>query len=421
MNKYGIILDKETLVKRRVQNKEGIQSGLFFGNMKAQDKKTDPVIKQNNERMESVISAVDVNWEKSKAYAKLWNEVAVLQKKVKDRYERKSNINEFPDDYYDLINRVRIDITRRRIEEMDFTSVYTNEITNPNFPKSIPLTEFIPFAGVFEEIKGTGDNVPMLEQKTGALSSVLVKLYGLGHARTLEDELYNLDIFSLQKVNTAVARGHTAIRNNFCFNPLIALSAAAGWDASQLVPADTSGATYDVRLYLTMRNAIRTLYGLLDPQTRQEISASKIVLLVRNQVIQWDLSRVLQGQLQKFGTPVENRESLPINEVWMYKGDQFDVGPKRTIYPGVADGVAYLFVPGPGGSPNYTLNKRGLTQEVGRGNVLQLARERRAWYFGQTEYREEFLGSSSDVIGAGLGTGFGFVVAIALPTPDDDT
>ncbi len=105
--------------------------------------------------------------------------------------------------------------------------------------------------------------------------------------------------------------------------------------------------------------------------------------------------------------------------MWLYKGDVIDVGPKRTEYEGVPDGTAYLFVPGPAGAPTWTLNKRQLTQEVGRGDVLTLSREQRAWYFGQAVYREEFLGSSSDT--AGLGDGYGYVVEITLPTEPGET
>ena len=420
MDNRKLAMTKEKFVERRFNEGYGIRSGSFYGDMKAQGKNTEPVLLSSGAALDSIVmAATPGKWVNSEGYVKLWNQIGESLKKVKNQVERRVNINQFPDDYYDLINRIRIDITRRRIEEMDFTPEYTIERTNPNFPKAIPLIEFIPFAGVFEEHKGTGDNVPMLEQKTGEISSVDVLLYALGHARSLEDELYNLDIYSLQKVDAAVARAHTGRRNNICFGPLIALTAAGGWNASQVVAADVTGATYDVRLYLTIRNAIRRLYGLLDPQTALEISASRVILLVRNQVIQWDLSRILQGQLERFGTPVENRASLPIDEVWMYRGDTIDVGPKRTVFAGVPEGTAYLFIPGPAGSPNYTLNKRQLTMEIGRGDVLQLARERRAWYFGQAEYREEFLGSSSAALV--LADGYGYIVTIDLPDPDDET
>lgn len=413
------VMNKEELVKRRINAKTGIKSSLYYGSKEYQMSNTEPVIRKNGERLESTVVAAGPTWKNSEGYSRLWNQIEDAMQRVKNQIDRKVNINQFPDDYYDLIDLMRIDITRRRIEEEDYTDLFTREVTNPNFSKAVSLLEFLPFAGAFEKIKGTGDNVPMLQQKTGEEGSVNIEPYGLGHARSLEDELYNLDIYSIEKVNTAVARAHTSMRNHVCFNPLIALTNAGGWDASQIVAADTTGATYDQKLYLTIRNAIRTLMGLLDPQTQQEIDTPRMVLLVRNNVIQWDLNRILQGQLQKFGSPVENRESLSINEVWRYIGDTVDVGPKRVVYPGVPENTAYLFVPGPAGSPNWTLSKRQLTQEVGRGDVLTLARERRAWYFAQGEYREEFLGSSSSSLG--LGSGYGYVVTIDLPDFDDET
>lgn len=408
------MLTKDKLVERRVKRNFGIHSGLYFGKKNIQYKQTDPVIKSNGELMSSIISAVEKGWENSDGYAKLWNQIDDKLSVLK-----RQNLNQFPDDYYDLINKMRMDITRRRIEEMDFTTEFTQEITNPAFSKSIDLLEFIPFAGVFEEIKGTGDHVPMMEQKTGAEGSVGISLYGLGHSRSLEDELYNLDIFSLQKINAAVTRAHTAKRNDLCFGPMIALSNAGGWHASQQVAAvNAAGATYDVNLYLTLRKALKQLYGLLDPQTRQEISAPRVVLLVRNNVIQWDVQRVINGQLEEMGNRVENRSSLAIDEVWTYKGDTITVGPKPTAYSGVPVGTAYLFVPGPAGAPIWTLSKRQLTSEVGRGDVLTLSREQRAWYFGQGEYQDEFLGSSEL---SSLGSGFGYVVEIELPSDEEDT
>ena len=415
-----ITLTKEKLFDRRVKNGFSIKGELFHGDKKAQEKRTENVKNSKGIPYKFLVSAPKGGlWKNSEAYHKLWSQAEDNLRNIKKLIDRKVNLNQFPDDYYDLIQRTVIDLTRKRLEQMDFTSEFTNEITNVNFSKSINLREFIPFAGVFEEHKGSGDNVPMLQQKTGALGSVDVILYALGHARSLEDELYNLDIYSLQKVNEAVSRAHKALRNNLCFNPLIALTAAAGWNVSQVVAADATGATYDVRLYLTIRNALRLLYGLLDPQTDQEIDALRVTLLVRNNVIEWDLQRVINGQLEKFGTPVENRAKLAIDEIWKYKGDSITVGPKTTTYAGVPEGTAYLFVTGPDGAPTYTLNKRQLTQEVGRGDVLQLARERRAWYSGQAEYREEFLGSSSATLGAA--DGYGFVVTINLPEPDGET
>ena len=113
-----------------------------------------------------------------------------------------------------------------------------------------------------------------------------------------------------------------------------------------------------------------------------------------------------------------NLEALPIDDLIVYKGDSYTVGKDVITYPGIAAGKAYLFVPGPSGAPAYTLVKRQLTQEVGRGQLLHLAREQRAWYFVQTEFIEEFLGSSSSAFS---GSGFGYCIEIDLPAFNEDT
>jgi hypothetical protein len=409
----NLILTEEKLIERRVNRAEGIPSAMFYGKMEAQESGSpDYVVNSKGERLESTVVAAGGRWVNSEGYSRLWGEIEDLLKKVKNQFERKVNINQFPDDYYDLIDRIRIDITRRRIEQMDMTGEMTNEITNPNFSKSVDLTEFIPFAGAFEEIKGTGDNVPMLQQKTGAKGSVGILLYGLGHARILEDELYNLDIYSLEKVNAAVARGHTALRNDLCLGTLVRLSNTNAWDPSQQVIASTVG-TLEERVYTTINNAIYLLGSLLDPQTDQEINTPRIVLIVGTNAAARAINRSINGRLRD-GDKIINLDPLEIDEVWNYKGDVINVGPKSHVYPGVPRDRAYLIVPGPAGSPIWTLNKRQLTMEIGRGDVLQLARERRAWYFGQGNYMEEFLGSSGDY-SATLGAGYGFCVEIILP------
>jgi hypothetical protein len=409
------VLIPETLIKRRVARGDGIPSAIFFGTKDSQNEgKPDFVIRSDGKRLESLVIPAGERWVNSEGYNKLWGEIEDLLKKVKNQFESRSNLNQFPDDYYDLINRIRIDITRRRMEQPDLTGEMTNEVTNPNFSKVVDLTEFIPFAGAFEEIKGTGDNVPMLEQKTGAKGAVHILLYGLGHARTLEDELYNLDIFSLEKVNTAVARAHTALRNDLCIGTLVALSLAGGWNASQQVGPSGTG-TVEEQVYTTLNNAIYALGALLDPQTGQEIDTSRMILVVGSNAAARVVNRVINGRVLRGQNKIINLEPLEIDEIWNYKGDTITVGPKVHSYPGVPAQTAYLFVPGPAGAPIWTLNKRQLTMEMGRGDVLQLARERRAWYFGQGEYQDEFLGSSGAL---GLPDGYGFCVEISIPSDE---
>jgi hypothetical protein len=420
----GEILTVELLMKRRIAQKEGILSGIYPGSIRKEDiygaDSAEAVRMANGQKMESVVVPTSERWVNSKKYTELWGRIEAIIRKG-----RRANISQFPiADYYTMVDMLRMDITRRRMEYVDFTGEITQEITNAAFGRSICLDEFLPYAGAFEEIKGTGDTVGMIEQRTGETGTVTMRIFGLGWTRSLEDELYNLDIFSLEKVNAAVARGHVARRNDLALGGIIALSGPPSlWTPAQSVAAQSGGATstYDQNLYLTLKEALRKLYALRDPQTGQEISAPRVVLLIGNNVTEWDVSRVIRGQLNKPNSEISNLEGLPIDQVWKYKGDAFTVGPKTYRYPGVPANVAYLLVPGPAVTPAsaYTLTKRGLTQEIGRGSVLQLSREERAWYFAQTAYGDEFIGSS--LPGTALADGFGYIVEVELPTDAIET
>lgn len=430
------ILTKELLVKERIENNAGYKTGLYHGKTSDPDalfkaENAAPIVKsvetkdgkKQKENCESFVSAKDRKWVNSAAYHELWNKIEDTLAKVRAQVDRKVNIAQFPDDYYDLIDMMRLDITRRRIEEVDFTNRISTEIVNPAFSRSVRLDEFIPFTGAFTEIQGRGESVQLIQQKTGETGTEVMHIYGIGHERTLEDELYNTDIYTLQKVLAAVTRAHTGARNNLCLGPMIQYSINGSWVLAQRVAASTDS-SYELALYHTIHNALRKLYNLLDPQTLLEINAPRVALIVGSNVITWDLNRVLNGDLALSRSGITNNDTitnvkpLPIDEIWKYRGDTLYVGPERIIYPGVPDGKAYLVViaDGQGGNANYTLTKRGLTQEVGRGDVLTLAREKRAWYFVQGRYNKEFYGETG-----GCSSGTGFIVEIALPTFNENT
>jgi hypothetical protein len=413
-----LILTQEKMFTRRVENNDGIKVGLYFdGTKKGKESFGDVVRNSKGERFETMVTADKGRWVNSAGYHKLWNQIEDVMRRMKPAVERTMNVATLPDDYYTLINLFQLDITRQRMEQQDFTGLFSQEITNPAFSKSVALLEFVPFAGAFLKNSGNDEQVPLIDQKTGAKGSVPIELYALGHKRTLMDELFNLDIFTLQKVASAVARAHTALRNDLSIGQLVAHSVAADWDASQAVEAVDHSASYDENLYDTFNVAVRTLGNLLDWQTRNAIGIQNAVLIVGNEVDAWAINRVIRGNLaignDGAGATIKNVGPLPIGEIWVYKGDRIIVGKTEYNYPGVPEGVAYLIIPAAGNAPNYTLVKRQLTQEVGRGSVLSLSREERAWYFAQGVYSDEFFGSTG-----GLGTagdGFGYCVEITLP------
>ena len=421
------ILTKALMTKERVENKTGILSGVYDGKAGKVNTIFDAlpvaVTKKDGTKLESMIVAAGENWVNSKGYVALWNRIEDKLKAIKNQIDRKVNIAQFPDDYYDLIDMIRIDITRRRIEEQDFTTRISTEIVNPAFSRSVRLDEFLPFVGAFLPNDGSGESVPLIQQKTGQTGTADMNIYAIGHERSLEDELYNLNIYSLQKVLAAVVRAHTGARNALCMGPMIQYSIDGTWAAAQSVPASVND-SYELALYQTLHNALRHLYDLADPQTLLEINAARIALVVGKNTILFDLNRIMNGNLalSRFGIgsndSIHNVEPLPIDEIWKYKGDTLYIGPEKITYPGVPDGKAYLLVvsDGNGGNGNYTLTKRGLTQEVGRGDVLTLAREKRAWYFVQGRYNKEFFGETG-----GCASGTGYIVEIDLPTFNENT
>ena len=411
-------LTPEKLIQRRVNNEEGIDSAIFEGTIKNYSG-NEKIIRCKNidKELRSFVVPSGTLWNKKCApYNEFWNRIEDQLKLVKDQIDRKVNIEQFPDDYYTLIDIMRIDITRRRIQEMDYTGEMTNEITNVNYSKTVGLNEFRDYTGAFKTMHATNDTVPMIEQKTGETGSVEMALQALGHQRSLEDELYNLDIYSLEKVNRAVTRAHVGWRNDQCLGMLIALTAANAWAARQQQPAiNIAGQTAEENIYQTLDTAIERLINLNDPQTEQPIDAPKLVLACRPNDVR-RINKAINGVINLYrGQPSNYAALTDITEIWPYRGDVFYRGPDRIVYDGIAENTAYLFVPGSAGSPFWTLVKRQLTQEIGRGSVLQLSREQRAWYFVQTQYAKEFLGETD-----GCANGTGFVIEITLPDSGAD-
>jgi hypothetical protein len=412
MDERNIIVDSATIVERQLKNGARLESGLYHDSVNSNtlgsrvnaNRTTDPIIIRPNSS----------KWNLTKEYGEVWNHIEDVVKKLRNNVGRDGvvkNASQFPTDYYDLMNYLRIDSTRRRMDYADYTAMFTQEQTRADMSQKVGLQEFKPFTGVFKEIKGRGDAVPMIEHATGGERVKYVKLYGLGDSRTLEDELYNLDIWTMQKVNDTFARGFIGKRNDLSLGELV--KAARSWDSAQSVAANTTGTTYDEKLYLTVLEAYRKLRALKDYQTGQEIDATRTVL-VSTYADAWDIQRVWRGQINdNKGKPANYGPMSFITEIWPYKGDIIKANGKTTTYAGCPTKTAYLIVPGPAQAPAYTMVKRGLTYETGSGNVLTLSREQRVGYFGQCNYLDEFFGGSAD---SALTAGTGYCVKMTIPS-----
>lgn len=412
MDIKNLIVTAHDVTDINLQQGVKLNSGLYFDKPRDNpgDSNFGDVVSAEGKRFNSmvVVAPGSSRWEQSASYDKLWTEIEAKMNSLKAKLDsKKFNASQFPADYYDLINLFRLDLTRRRVEAGDLTSRIAKEIVNPNISRTASVDEFLPFAGAFEEIKGRGDKPPMMEHTTGSTASIKQKLYALGDARSLEDALYNSDIYSTMKVMDAYVRAHSALRNDLVFGDMI----RATFSGAQLVAhTSTAGLTADELLYIDINNGVEALRALTDPQTGLPIDASRISLVCPYGA-ERKINRVINGQLDNAKGKAANYSAITeVVEILPYRGDVITVGNRKYTYDGCPAGYIYLFVSGANNAPNYVVTKRALTYEVGRGDLFSLVRDGQVGYFSQAQYNAEFLGGTE----RGYSAGQGYVVKVAI-------
>ena len=345
-------------------------------------------------------------WVNSEGYHRLWNEIGELHRKV--------NMAEAPaaTDLEALLGKIFVDIGKRVAESPDLTSVIATESTNLEDGENVNLRDILPYRGNFDEVAGTGDGVNLIQGMTGTVETVAHKIRAVGHQTSLHNLVFN-KLETVQKVTEAAVNAFTDRRNALTAGVL----ANATYVASQKQAADSTGTTYDVKMYNTFRKAIKKLYGLKNAYTDRPIVVPRIAILC-NSADRWSIERVIAGQLQTAGTGGAinsvNTAALPVAEIIEYDcgiTDGLAWGGKTLSFPGVPQGTAIVFVPR---EYFFVRNKRPLTMETGRGSVLTLSQEDKAWYNIQTEWYKIILGSSMP--GTDLGAGYGAAVEATLPT-----
>lgn len=309
-----------------------------------------------------------------------------------------------------FFGRFFLDVTRKTLEAPDLTSKIAEEMTNYNFPKLVYLKDILKFRGKMGTVLGQNDAVPLIQQHEGNLNTLALTIKAVGWKDNLENQLYNL-FFDMNKVVQAAVDADVDERNAAVIGAIV----GATFVASQKQAADTTASlSLDSHTYTTMLNAVKLLRGLKDPQTLRKIAVPSISCLC-NSADTWQIENVIRGQLNMNGGQAmgSNRPALPISEIIEYDrgiNDGIVLGLETLSFPGVTAGKCYLFVPGIA----KVANKRPLTMETGRGSVLELSTEERAWYRVQGTYMYDLLGSS--YAGFALGAGYGAIVEVTLPT-----
>lgn len=311
----------------------------------------------------------------------------------------------------DFFGKFFIEVTRRAIESPDVTSLIAREVVDASMSESPTLRSLLPFRGQMLQVDGSNDAVPLIEQQTGALATLLIKIWGIGWKDTLKNLLFN-EFWTMEKVVQAAVDAYTDRRNALTVGAIV----GATFVASQQQAADaTSGATLDEKTYKTFQAAVKKLQGLKDPQTNRKIGKRPMSILC-NSADSWQIDRVVRGQLEANGGGARGNivAALPVQNIIEYDqgiNDGFTVGKTAMSFPGVTAGKCYLFVP----DIAIVAVKAGLTMETGVGSPLQLSTEERAWYMAQGEYFDDFLGSSNGA-SPSPAEGLGFIVEVTLPT-----
>ena len=399
------VLDQDGLKEYRLKQKMATNVAIFSGNAAENVKGQTEIIGK-----ELIVPMTNTVWEGSEGHAKLWGEIKDLQAQAKK--EMATNAAQAPSatTLESLLQKVIIDITRRRQESGDLTSLVATEITDFDFPEVITLRELYDYVGEMQEVSGSNDSVPLIEQALGVTDTVSMKILAIGWKDSLKNLLFN-KLRDIEKANKAAVNAYVDKRNAATIGTIV----SATYHATQKQAADaTANATFDALMYNTLRKGIKKLRGLKDPQTKLPIAVPSLTLLC-NSADRWDIERVINGQLGSGNGTItgQNMASLPIDTIIEYDHGILDGktwGKKKLSYPGVTQGKAYLFVPR---EAFWVAVKRPLTMETGRGSVLQLSTEEKAWYGVQGEHFKQFLGSSYPAAGT---TGEGFIVEITLPT-----
>ena len=399
------VLDQDGLKEYRLKQKMATNVAIFSGNAAENVKGQTEIIGK-----ELIVPMTNSVWEGSEGHAKLWGEIKDLQAQAKK--EMATNAAQAPSatTLESLLQKVIIDITRRRQESGDLTSLVATEITDFDFPEVITLRELYDYVGEMQEVSGSNDSVPLIEQALGVTDTVSMKILAIGWKDSLKNLLFN-KLRDIEKANKAAVNAYVDKRNAATIGTIV----SATYHATQKQAADaTANATFDALMYNTLRKGIKKVRGLKDPQTKLPIAVPSLTLLC-NSADRWDIERVINGQLGSGNGTItgQNMASLPIDTIIEYDHGILDGktwGKKKLSYPGVTQGKAYLFVPR---EAFWVAVKRPLTMETGRGSVLQLSTEEKAWYGVQGEHFKQFLGSSYPAAGT---TGEGFIVEITLPT-----
>jgi len=313
--------------------------------------------------------------------------------------------------FVELATLYTIDLTRSADDLADYTPVLYEDRVNSEATDPSYIKDYLPYVGKEESIAGASDKVPLMEHKLAEEAIVRLDIRGFGDKTTIRELLLN-PFYKTQNVLDSAARILADAKNADSIGRIV--TADYSINAAFTQAADTTGTTYDVKLYNTIKGAIRKVRALNNLPTKKLIGSTQheLHLLVNANDLS-DIEPVVNGQLGQVGGLQQLVSALPLDSIIPYSGGLNDgqpYGGETLSFPGVPQGSAYLVakVAVYGG---YRITKISETMQVQDGDILGLTGEKRAWYRIRGIFDTWVLPS---VVSA---TPYGSVCKITLPTP----
>jgi hypothetical protein len=377
------ILDKEHMQNQAVENRFTRNVTVYQGTMNDNHQSVSVPNFYNQ-----AIAVTTKVWRNSEKREKLLNRIHELKSKL----EVQKNANQGYDGktIAELVGAYFIDIARLSDEMPDYTGVLTTEVNRPDLPPELNLRRYLPYTGKERVIAGSNDSVPLIEEASAELVNIAIQIKAFGHKNSLWDVVFS-PFWDVNRLTETAATIRIDSRNDDVIGKIVRHT----FDAAHSIAADATGPTYDVKIYNTIRDAIKKVHSLYHPlYTNRKIgSMSTQLYLLLNDSDVWSVARVISGQLIGASGIAQNVSALPITGIIPYSGgiqNGLPWGKEILNYPGVEEGKFYIIAVNQLGG--YTFTKRDLTLEMGAGSVLQLSTEERAWYRIGTTFLDFLIG-----------------------------
>jgi hypothetical protein len=278
-----------------------------------------------------------------------------------------------------LLQNYVIDLQRLTDDMTVHTGTLLTEKNDADAIDPVRLRRYMPYVGKAEPMMGSGDTVPLIDHNLPVDVVISLVLMGFGD-KTMFRELVLNPFFKTQNVIESAARILVDEQNKEAIAPIVSFS----YPAAFIQQPDSAGATLDLKIYNTVKAAIKKAVRLWHTPTGKQngLMAHKIYLLL-NPIDVPDIMPILNGALRGLAGINQIVDPLGIDGVIPY-GEGLNNGMKwqnETLsYPGVAAGDFYIFVKNDvyGG---YRIIKRTPTMEMGAGDPLELTTEKRAWHW----------------------------------------